>query len=89
MLQIEPLHSLLEEKWHTFARPIFWFKFVVYVVYLIIFTIVAYLRKEGEVRLHPFLLSRQNIISDYSGTVQSSNVFQHISSVSFLATVSH
>ncbi|XP_062408670.1 transient receptor potential cation channel subfamily V member 1-like isoform X1 [Sardina pilchardus] len=47
MLQIEPLNSLLEEKWHTFARPIFWFNFVVYAVYLGIFTSVAYFRKEG------------------------------------------
>lgn len=54
MLQIEPLHSLLEEKWHTFARPIFWLKFVIYVIYLIIFTVVAYLRKEGMVWLHPY-----------------------------------
>ncbi|XP_063061485.1 transient receptor potential cation channel subfamily V member 1-like [Engraulis encrasicolus] len=48
MLLIEPLHSLLEEKWHTFAKPMFWFNFIVYVIYLVIFTTVAFFRKEGE-----------------------------------------
>ncbi|XP_041919359.1 transient receptor potential cation channel subfamily V member 1-like isoform X3 [Alosa sapidissima] len=60
MLQIEPLHSLLEEKWHTFARPIFWFNFVVYVVYLGIFTSVSCFRKEGK---PPFPIEHET--SDY------------------------
>ncbi|XP_012691633.2 LOW QUALITY PROTEIN: transient receptor potential cation channel subfamily V member 1-like [Clupea harengus] len=60
MLQIEPLHSLLEEKWHIFARRIFWFNFIVYVVYLGIFTSVAFFRKEGE---PPFPV--QHVPSDY------------------------
>ncbi|KAL2095774.1 hypothetical protein ACEWY4_007922 [Coilia grayii] len=60
MLQIEPLHSLLEEKWHTFAQPIFWFNFIVYVIYLGIFTTVAYFRKEGE---PPFPI--EHVPSDY------------------------
>lgn len=57
MLLIEPLHSLLEEKWHTFAKPMFWFNFIVYVIYLVIFTTVAFFRKEGEVCM-PILILR-------------------------------
>uniref|UniRef100_A0A8C4ZIQ1 Ion transport domain-containing protein n=1 Tax=Gadus morhua TaxID=8049 RepID=A0A8C4ZIQ1_GADMO len=48
MLQVEPLHSLLEEKWQRFARRIFLVNFLVYVVYLGIFTTVALSRKEGQ-----------------------------------------
>ncbi|XP_058490560.1 transient receptor potential cation channel subfamily V member 1-like [Solea solea] len=48
MLQIEPLKSILTDKWDRFASKLFWMNFVVYLVYLVIFTTVACYRKEGE-----------------------------------------
>ncbi|KAF7688618.1 transient receptor potential cation channel subfamily V member 1-like [Silurus meridionalis] len=48
MLQIEPLNKLLEDKWNRFAHRIFLFKFIAYLVYLTIFTIVCYYREEGK-----------------------------------------
>ncbi|XP_031166601.1 transient receptor potential cation channel subfamily V member 1 [Sander lucioperca] len=48
MLQLEPLSQMLEEKWKTFAGPMFFFNYVVYILYLIIFTVVAYYRKGGK-----------------------------------------
>lgn len=49
MLQTEPLSQLLEEKWKKFAGQMFFFHFLVYFLYLIIFTIMAYNKKNGEV----------------------------------------
>ncbi|XP_073335479.1 transient receptor potential cation channel subfamily V member 1 [Pagrus major] len=51
MLQTEPLSRLLESKWKTFGRRMFLFNFLVYLLYLVIFTLVAYNRKDGQ---HPF-----------------------------------
>ncbi|XP_029301832.1 transient receptor potential cation channel subfamily V member 1-like [Cottoperca gobio] len=48
MLQIEPLRSLLEDKWDRFASKLFWINFLVYLIYLIIFTSVAVYRKDGQ-----------------------------------------
>ncbi|XP_055081953.1 transient receptor potential cation channel subfamily V member 1-like isoform X3 [Periophthalmus magnuspinnatus] len=48
MLQLEPLCSLLKDKWERFASKLFLFNFLVYMVYLIIFTAVAINRKEGK-----------------------------------------
>nr|XP_046245975.1 transient receptor potential cation channel subfamily V member 1-like isoform X2 [Scatophagus argus] len=48
MLQIEPLRSLLEDKWDRFAAKLFLMNFLVYLLYLIIFTTVAFYRKEGQ-----------------------------------------
>ncbi|XP_058489200.1 transient receptor potential cation channel subfamily V member 1-like [Solea solea] len=48
MLQIEPLYSLLKDKWDRFASKLFWMNFVVYLIYLVIFTTVTYYRREGE-----------------------------------------
>lgn len=50
MLQIEPLRSLLQDKWDRFASKLFLVNFLVYLTYLIIFTTVAFYRKEGQVR---------------------------------------
>lgn len=50
MLQVEPLRSLLEDKWDRFASKLFLMNFLVYLTYLIIFTTVAFYRKEGQVR---------------------------------------
>ncbi|XP_074467823.1 transient receptor potential cation channel subfamily V member 1 [Sebastes fasciatus] len=47
MLQMEPLSRLLEEKWKRFAGRMFFLNFLVYLTYLIIFTIVAYNKKAG------------------------------------------
>ncbi|XP_028321196.1 transient receptor potential cation channel subfamily V member 1-like [Gouania willdenowi] len=48
LLQIEPLRSLLEDKWEMFASKLFWTKFVFYLIYLLIFTAVACFRKDGQ-----------------------------------------
>ncbi|XP_040906928.1 transient receptor potential cation channel subfamily V member 1 [Toxotes jaculatrix] len=48
MLQTEPLSRLLEEKWKRFAGRMFCFNFLVYLTYLIIFTIVAYNKRPGK-----------------------------------------
>uniref|UniRef100_A0A3B5LCI1 Transient receptor potential cation channel, subfamily V, member 1 n=1 Tax=Xiphophorus couchianus TaxID=32473 RepID=A0A3B5LCI1_9TELE len=46
MLEKEPLSCLLEDKWKKFGRGMFFFNFLVYLVYLIIFTVVAYNKKD-------------------------------------------
>ncbi|KAG7459180.1 transient receptor potential cation channel subfamily V member 1-like [Solea senegalensis] len=48
MLQIEPLYSLLKDKWDRFASKLFWMNFLLYLIYLVIFTTVTYYRREGE-----------------------------------------
>uniref|UniRef100_A0A7N6B3B4 Ion transport domain-containing protein n=1 Tax=Anabas testudineus TaxID=64144 RepID=A0A7N6B3B4_ANATE len=60
MLQTEPLSQLLDEKWKKFAGQMFCFHFLVYFLYLIIFTIVAYNKKNGE---PPFVI--ENTTMDY------------------------
>lgn len=51
MLQIEPLRSLLQEKWDRFASTLFLINFLFYLSYLGIFTTVAFYRKQGQVTL--------------------------------------
>ncbi|KAJ7997079.1 hypothetical protein DPEC_G00225200 [Dallia pectoralis] len=46
MLQIEPLNRLLEQKWNMFAARMFLGNFLVYLVYLCVFTYVAYRNKK-------------------------------------------
>ncbi|KAF7668888.1 hypothetical protein LDENG_00281230 [Lucifuga dentata] len=48
MLQTEPLNRLLEEKWKKFAGVFFLFNFMVYFLYLLIFTFVAYNKKDRD-----------------------------------------
>lgn len=48
MLQLEPLRSLLKDKWDLFASKLFFFNFLAYMFYLSIFTVVAVNRKEGK-----------------------------------------
>ncbi|CAJ1064865.1 transient receptor potential cation channel subfamily V member 1-like [Xyrichtys novacula] len=48
MLQIEPLRSILQDKWDRFASKIFLMNFLVYLLYLFIFTAVAFYRKKGQ-----------------------------------------
>ncbi|XP_054899441.1 transient receptor potential cation channel subfamily V member 1-like [Poeciliopsis prolifica] len=47
MLEKEPLSCLLEDKWKKFGGGMFFFNFLVYLVYLIIFTVVAYNKKDA------------------------------------------
>ncbi|KAJ4930392.1 hypothetical protein JOQ06_019396 [Pogonophryne albipinna] len=51
MLQMEPLSHLLDEKWKKFAGRMFFLNLLVYILYLINFTLVAYNKKFG---LPPF-----------------------------------
>ncbi|XP_030077993.1 transient receptor potential cation channel subfamily V member 1-like [Microcaecilia unicolor] len=44
MLQVEPLNKLLQSKWDRFVRRIFYWNFLMYLTYVIIFTISAYYR---------------------------------------------
>ncbi|XP_063811906.1 transient receptor potential cation channel subfamily V member 1-like isoform X2 [Pseudophryne corroboree] len=44
MVVLEPINHLLQEKWDSFAGKIFYLKFLLYIVYLIIFTVTAYNR---------------------------------------------
>ncbi|KAJ8275783.1 hypothetical protein COCON_G00075350 [Conger conger] len=48
MLDVGPLTRLLEEKWNKFGRWIFNFNFLVYLVYLIIFSLVVYNRRDNK-----------------------------------------
>uniref|UniRef100_A0A671RJ05 Transient receptor potential cation channel subfamily V member 1-like n=1 Tax=Sinocyclocheilus anshuiensis TaxID=1608454 RepID=A0A671RJ05_9TELE len=48
MLHIEPFNRLIEEKWERFAKRMFLFNFIVYVIYLFILTAVAYHREAGK-----------------------------------------
>lgn len=60
MLQIQPLRSLLEDKWDRFASKLFLMNFFFYLLYLIIFTSVAFYRKEGQVRQRPSFHLKQD-----------------------------
>lgn len=52
MLLVEPLNRLLQDKWDRFVKRIFYFNFLVYCLYMIIFTTAAYYRPtEGLVRM--------------------------------------
>lgn len=71
MLQIEPLRSLLQEKWDRFASKLFLVNFLFYLAYLAIFTTVAFYRKEGQVTVkatEPFLF----VWNDSMGLTQTS-----------------
>ncbi|XP_015259487.1 PREDICTED: transient receptor potential cation channel subfamily V member 1-like, partial [Cyprinodon variegatus] len=48
MLKIEPLHSLLQDKWNGFGSRFFLVRFIFYLMYLAIFTIVTFYRKDGK-----------------------------------------
>ncbi|XP_077336391.1 transient receptor potential cation channel subfamily V member 1 [Lithobates pipiens] len=44
MLLVEPLNRLLQDKWDRFVKRVFYCNFMMYVAYIIIFTIAAYYR---------------------------------------------
>ncbi|KAM9732674.1 transient receptor potential cation channel subfamily V member 1-like isoform 2-T3 [Menidia menidia] len=48
MLEVEPLRSLLQNKWETFASKLFLINFLAYLMWLSIFTTVAFYRKSGQ-----------------------------------------
>ncbi|KAF3841306.1 hypothetical protein F7725_007168 [Dissostichus mawsoni] len=52
MLQMEPLSHLLDEKWKKFAGRMFFLNLLVYILYLINFTLVAYNKKFGPPPFH-------------------------------------
>lgn len=52
MLQMEPMNRLLESKWKKFAGRMFLFNFLAYLVYLCIFTVIAYNKKRGKTPFH-------------------------------------
>ncbi|KAF7688617.1 transient receptor potential cation channel subfamily V member 1-like [Silurus meridionalis] len=80
MLQLEPLNKLLEDKWKLFARWIFLFKFIVYLIYLSIFTVVSYYREEGK---PPFPIK-----TDFAGLMLFvGQVIMVIGSVYFIVSV--
>ncbi|RVE65197.1 hypothetical protein OJAV_G00133050 [Oryzias javanicus] len=60
MIKLEPLRSLLQDKWERFAAKQFLLNFLFYLIYLSIFTTVAFYRKEGQ---PPFPV--ENHPSDY------------------------
>ncbi|XP_043910460.1 transient receptor potential cation channel subfamily V member 2 [Protopterus annectens] len=48
MIQVEPLNKLLQDKWDRFASYLFYVCLIVYIVYMFIFTCVAYYRPVGD-----------------------------------------
>ncbi|XP_024132414.1 transient receptor potential cation channel subfamily V member 1 [Oryzias melastigma] len=48
MIKLEPLRSLLQDKWERFGAKLFLLNFLCYLMYLAIFTTVAFYRKEGQ-----------------------------------------
>lgn len=83
MLQKDPLGQLLESKWKRFAGHMFCLNFLFYLVYLIVFTAVAYNKKEGQVRPRLSLLLMMHLwfahlcfcASSHSGLTRSSIPF--------------
>ncbi|KAF6722300.1 Transient receptor potential cation channel subfamily V member 1 [Oryzias melastigma] len=71
MLQTEPLSQLLQAKWKKFAGGMFFFNFLVYCLYLTVFTIVAlYIRSTARYKeFKNYILkdhnNGQNDLSDY------------------------
>lgn len=63
MLQMEPMNRLLESKWKKFAGRMFLFNFLAYLVYLCIFTVIAYNKKSGQVSLLPLIASFCSVTS--------------------------
>ncbi|XP_072302701.1 transient receptor potential cation channel subfamily V member 1 [Eucyclogobius newberryi] len=48
MLETKPLCHLLDEKWKKFAGGLFFFNFLIYLLYLVVFTLVAYNKKDNH-----------------------------------------
>lgn len=71
MLEIEPLHSLLRDKWERFASKLFLMNLGLYLIYLTIFTTVAFYRRDGQVRQRSGCINNRNTIHLY----QTPNLF--------------
>ncbi|XP_019490204.1 PREDICTED: transient receptor potential cation channel subfamily V member 3 [Hipposideros armiger] len=60
MLTLEPLHTLLREKWKKFAKYMFFLSFCFYFFYNITLTLVSYYRpREKEALPHPLALTHK------------------------------
>ncbi|XP_053562067.1 transient receptor potential cation channel subfamily V member 3 [Bombina bombina] len=57
LLALEPLHTLLQMKWKTFARYMFFMSFLFSFTYNIVLTLVSYYRPRGEQALYPLSLT--------------------------------
>lgn len=84
MLQKDPLAQLLESKWKKFAGGMFFLNAFFYMVYLIVFTAVAYNKKEGEVSprlrclltIHLWFTHLGFCSSSHSGFMRSNTPFR-------------
>ncbi|KAK3527226.1 hypothetical protein QTP86_014652 [Hemibagrus guttatus] len=89
MLQIEPLNKLLDDKWSRFAHRIFLFKFIVYLIYLAIFTTVSYHREEGnpQIKIWEYVPKNgeENILGGY--LMLAGRIIMAIGSIYFLVSV--
>lgn len=81
MLETEPLGRLLDEKWKRFAGALFFFNFICFLLYLIVFTFVAYNKKDDQ---PPFPLERTPLGYLYVGgqlLIALANLFFFITGV--------
>uniref|UniRef100_A0A4W4HPL9 Ion transport domain-containing protein n=1 Tax=Electrophorus electricus TaxID=8005 RepID=A0A4W4HPL9_ELEEL len=73
MLQIEPLNKLLEDKWDRYAHRIFFTKFIIYLFYLCIFTVMCCIHKGMKINC---TTSYFKDFSKLSFSVRRSSFFQ-------------
>ncbi|PNI37476.1 TRPV1 isoform 8 [Pan troglodytes] len=69
MLLVEPLNRLLQDKWDRFVKRIFYFNFLVYCLYMIIFTMAAYYRPVDG--LPPFKMEKTGDYFRVTGEILS------------------
>nr|BDR61291.1 transient receptor potential cation channel subfamily V member 1 [Hynobius vandenburghi] len=68
MLLVEPLNRLLQDKWDRFVKRIFYSNFLVYIAYMIVFTIAAYHRPVKGTPPFPIKHSKEDYLR-YAGEV--------------------
>uniref|UniRef100_A0A2I3HU41 Transient receptor potential cation channel subfamily V member 1 n=1 Tax=Nomascus leucogenys TaxID=61853 RepID=A0A2I3HU41_NOMLE len=69
MLLVEPLNRLLQDKWDRFVKRIFYFNFLIYCLYMIIFTMAAYYRPVDG--LPPFKMEKTEDYFRVTGEILS------------------
>ncbi|EHH24372.1 hypothetical protein EGK_08022 [Macaca mulatta] len=69
MLLVEPLNRLLQDKWDRFVKRTFYFNFLVYCLYMIIFTMAAYYRPVDG--LPPFKMEKTEDYFRVTGEILS------------------
>uniref|UniRef100_A0A2K6B5Z5 Transient receptor potential cation channel subfamily V member 1 n=1 Tax=Macaca nemestrina TaxID=9545 RepID=A0A2K6B5Z5_MACNE len=69
MLLVEPLNRLLQDKWDRFVKRTFYFNFLVYCLYMIIFTMAAYHRPVDG--LPPFKMEKTEDYFRVTGEILS------------------